>query len=93
MVGAAVMGMTAALHSGVTFENGAAVQSNYKDYEMVRSMNYLLKTHTHIVDHPFSVYASDVGESGLLPIPPAIANALFHATCVRKRDLPMGVDV
>ena len=93
MEGASVMGMTAALHSGVTFENGAAVEGNYNDYEMVRSTNYPLKTHTHIVEHPFSVHASGVGEPGLPPIPPAIANALFHATGVRKRDLPMGVDV
>jgi len=77
----------------VTFENGAAVEGNYNDYEMVRSTNYPLKTHTHIVEHPFSVHASGVGEPGLPPIPPAIANALFHATGVRKRDLPMGVDV
>ncbi len=93
MEGASVMGMTAALHSAVTFENGAAVEGNYNDYEMVRSTNYPLKTHTHIVEHPFSVHASGVGEPGLPPIPPAIANALFHATGVRKRDLPMGVDV
>ena len=36
---------------------------------------------------------SGVGEPGVPPIPPAIANALFHATGVRKRDMPMGVDV
>ncbi len=93
MEGAAVMGMTAALHSDVTFQDGAAVQSNYNDYEMVRSTNYPLKVHTHIVENPFSVHASGVGEPGVPPIPPAIANALFHATGVRKRDMPMGVDV
>lgn len=93
MEGASVMGMTAALHSGVTFEDGAAVQSNFNDYEMVRSTNYPSKVHTHIVEHPFSVHASGVGEPGLPPIPPAIANALFHATGVRKRDLPMGESV
>ena len=34
MQGAAVMGMTVALHSGITFENGAVVQSNF--YELQR---------------------------------------------------------
>ena len=91
--GAAVQGMTIALYSGVTFENGAAVQSNYHDYEMVRSTNFPQKVHTHIVPHPFSVHAAGVGEPGVPPVAPAIANAIFHATGKRIRDLPMGETV
>ncbi|WP_282609384.1 molybdopterin cofactor-binding domain-containing protein [Pelagibius sp. Alg239-R121] len=93
MEGACVMGMTAALFSGVNYENGAAVESNYHDYKMVRSDNFPQKVHTHIVEHPFSVHASGVGEPGVPPIPPAIANAVFHATGKRIRDLPMGETV
>ena len=90
MEGSAVMGMTLALYSGVTYENGAVVESNYNDYPMVRSTNFPKEVHTHIVEHPFSVHAAGVGEPGLPPIAPAIANAVFNATGQRKRDLPMG---
>ena len=84
------MGMTLALHSGVTFENGAVVESNYNDYRMVLSDNFPEKVHTHIVEHPFSVHASGVGEPGVPPVAPAIANAIFNATGKRLRDLPFG---
>lgn len=90
MEGAAVMGMTLALYSGVTYENGAVVESNFNDYQMVRSNNFPEKVHTHIVEHPFSVHASGVGEPGVPPIAPAIANAIFNATGKRLRDLPFG---
>lgn len=90
MEGAAVMGMTLALHSGITYENGAVTQSNFHDYQMVRSDNYPKKVHTHIVPHGFEVHASGVGEPGVPPIAPALANAVFVATGKRVRDLPMG---
>lgn len=90
MEGAAVQGMTLALYSSVTFEKGAAVQSNYHDYPMVRADNFPQKVHTHIVPHPFSVHASGVGEPGVPSVAPAIGNALFHATGKRRRDLPIG---
>ena len=92
MQGAAVMGMTVALHSGITFENGAVVQSNFYDYNVVRSDNYPTVT-THIIPHPFSVHASGVGEPGVPPVAPAIANGLFAATGERKRALPIGTVV
>ena len=91
--GAAVQGMTLALHSAVTFENGAAVQSNFHDYQMVRSNNFPEKVHTHIVEHPFSVHAAGVGEPGVPPFAPALGNALFHATGKRIRDIPMGESI
>ena len=89
MQGAAVMGMTAALHSGITFENGAVQQSNFYDYDVVRSQNYPTVV-THIVPHPFEVHATGVGEPGVPPVAPAIANGLFAATGERRRALPMG---
>ncbi|MBX2854175.1 MAG: molybdopterin-dependent oxidoreductase [Rhodobacteraceae bacterium] len=93
MEGAAVMGMTLALHSAITYEDGAVVQSNYHDYEMVRSTNFPQVVHTHIVEHPFSVHASGVGEPGVPPVAPAIANAVFNATGKRLRDLPFGESI
>ncbi|WP_306130349.1 xanthine dehydrogenase family protein molybdopterin-binding subunit [Roseovarius sp. MMSF_3350] len=92
MQGAAVMGMTVALHSGITYRDGAVVESNFYDYDVVRSDNYPSVT-THIMPHPFSVHATGVGEPGVPPVPPAVANALFEATGERKRDLPIGTTV
>ncbi len=84
------MGMTAALHSGITYKAGAVEQANFDTYEMVRASNFPEIVHTHIVEHPFSVHAAGVGEPGVPPIPPAIANALFNATGQRMRDMPIG---
>ncbi|MGH1417908.1 MAG: molybdopterin cofactor-binding domain-containing protein [Hyphomicrobiaceae bacterium] len=88
--GACVQGMTLAMHSGVSFKDGAAVESNFHDYKMVRSDNYPEKVHVHIVEHPFSVHAAGVGEPGVPPIAPAIANAIFKATGKRLREMPFG---
>lgn len=90
MEGAAVMGMTLALHSAVTFENGAALQNNFNDYKMVLTENFPRKVTTVIVDHPFNVAAAGVGEPGIPPVAPAIANAVFAATRKRIRSLPVG---
>lgn len=90
MEGAAVMGMTLALDSAITFEKGRVVQSNYHDYPVVRITAYPERVHTHIVPHPFSVHATGVGEPGLPPFAPALANAIFAASGKRLRDMPFG---
>ena len=90
MQGAAVMGMTVALKSGITFSNGAVEQANFYDYDVVRSDNYPENVVTHIVPHGFDTHPTGVGEPGVPPVSPAIANALFAAQGVRKRHLPMG---
>jgi isoquinoline 1-oxidoreductase beta subunit len=87
--GAAVMGMTLALHSGITFAGGEVEQSNFSDYEMVRSDNFPNVT-VQIVEHPFSVPAAGVGEPGVPPIAPAIINGVFAATGKRLNALPIG---
>ena len=92
MEGAAVMGMTLALHSAITFAGGAVEQSNFTDYEMVRSTNFPTVT-VQIVEHPFSVAAAGVGEPGVPPIAPAIVNGIFRATGKRLNALPVGSTV
>ena len=93
MEGAAVMGMTVALHSGINYENGAVTNSNFNDYPVARMDAYPKKVHTHIVEHPFSVHATGVGEPGVPPFAPALANAIFAATGKRFRDTPIGMKV
>ena len=66
------------------------LESNFHDYQMVRSNNFPERSTVHIVEHPFSVHASGVGEPGVPPIAPAIANGIFAATGKRLRDLPIG---
>jgi isoquinoline 1-oxidoreductase beta subunit len=90
MEGAAVMGMTLAQHSGIRFENGAVTNSNYHDYPMARMTSYPKQVHTHIVEHPFQVHATGIGEPGVPPFAPALANAIFAASGKRLRDLPFG---
>lgn len=93
MEGAAVMGMTVAMHSGINYENGAVTNSNFHDYPVARSDAYPQNVHTHIVEHPFSVHATGVGEPGVPPFAPALANAIHAASGKRFRDMPMGVRV
>lgn len=93
MEGAAVMGMTVAMHSGINHENGAVTNSNFHDYPVARMDAYPQKVHTHIVEHPFSVHATGVGEPGVPPFAPALANAIFAATGKRFRDTPFGMKV
>jgi isoquinoline 1-oxidoreductase beta subunit len=88
--GACVFGMTAAMYSGITFEDGRVMESNFHDYEMVRADNFPEVVYTHIVPHPFEVHATGVGEPGVPPFLPALANAIFNATGKRIRDLPIG---
>ena len=93
MEGAAVMGMTVAMYSGINYENGAVTNSNFHDYPVARISSYPKKVHTHIVEHPFSVHATGIGEPGVPPFAPALANAIFAATGKRLRDLPFGANV
>ncbi len=92
MEGAAVMGMTIAQNASITFREGAVEQGNFYDYDVVRSDNYPLNVVTHIVPHPFSVHSTGVGEPGVPPMAPAIANAVFEANGTRHRSLPFGVN-
>ncbi|GAB4393484.1 MAG: molybdopterin-dependent oxidoreductase [Kiloniellaceae bacterium] len=93
MQGACVFGMTAALYSAITLENGAVQESNFHDYEMVRADNFPQIVHTHIVEHPFEVHATGVGEPGVPPFLPALTNAIFNASGKRIRDLPIGAQL
>jgi len=84
--GAAVFGLSVALIEELTIKNGAPVQSNFNDYPVLR-MSDMPEIHTKIVksDAP----PTGMGEIGVLPVAPAIANAVFQLTGKRLRALPM----
>lgn len=87
--GAAVMGMSLAMYGEVSFKNGRAEQSNLHDYELLRMPEAPLDVRTHIIPHGYDVYPTGVGEPGVPPFVPALANAIFAATGKRVRALPL----
>jgi isoquinoline 1-oxidoreductase beta subunit len=91
--GAAVMGMSNALYSGITYKKGAVEQSNYTDYQVVRMSNFPQKVNVDIIDAPYGTHASGVGEPGVPVFAPALANAVFVASGKRLRNMPMGENV
>jgi isoquinoline 1-oxidoreductase beta subunit len=91
--GAAVMGMSHALYSGITFKDGAVEQSNYSDYTIATIKNFPKIVDVLLVDPKPGHNAAGVGEPGLPPFAPALANAVFAATGKRLRNMPMGEKV
>lgn len=79
-------GLTAALMGEITLENGAVQQSNFHDYPVLR-MNQAPDIEVAIINS--NEAPTGVGEPGLPPIAPAVANAIFSATGQRLRELPL----
>lgn len=84
--GGIVFGLTAALHGEITIDRGAVAQSNFPDYEMVR-LAECPEIEVHIVESDAPL--GGAGEPGVPPVAPAVTNAIFAATGVRLRDLPI----
>jgi len=87
MEGAAIFGMSLALHGEITAQNGAVVEGNFDTYPVVRIGEVPRKIHTHIM--PSDELPGGVGEPGVPPIAPAIVNAYFAASGNRIRELPL----
>ena len=83
---AVLWGLSATLHGRITFQNGRVEQSTYRDFPVMR-MNECPVIETHIV--PSDVRPLGVGEQPVPPIYAAVANAVFDATGVRIRELPI----
>ena len=86
MEGNIVYGISSALKERISVNAGSVDQSNFHDYPVMR-MNEMPELHVRALssDGP----PSGVGELGLATTGPAIANAVFAATGVRLRELPM----
>lgn len=85
MEGGIIFGLSAALKQKITLRDGRIEQGNYDDYPMLR-MHETPAIDVHIVESTES--PTGVGEPGLPPIAPAVANAIFAATGVRLRSMP-----
>lgn len=86
MEGGIIFGLTAALYGKVDLRQGAIVESNFHDYPLLRA-NEAPEIEVVIIDS--DAEPTGVGEPGLPPIAPAVANAVFRATGQRLRDLPL----
>jgi isoquinoline 1-oxidoreductase beta subunit len=90
MQSAIVYGLTAALYGEITISKGRVTQGNFDSYRMLR-MSEMPVIEVHIV--PSAEAPGGVGEPGLPPIAPAVANAVFAATGKRFRTLPIRLTV
>lgn len=81
-----IFGLTAALYGEITLKNGRVEQSNFDDYKLLR-IDETPEIEVHIVDSNES--PTGVGEPGVPPLAPAVANAVFAATGQRLRSLPL----
>ena len=81
-----VFGLSAALYGAITLKEGRVEQSNFDDYPLLR-ISEMPRVEVHIV--PSREEPGGVGEPGVPPIAPAVANAIFAATGKRIRRLPI----
>jgi isoquinoline 1-oxidoreductase beta subunit len=87
MEGAAIFGMSLALHGEITASGGAVVEGNFDSYPVVRMSEAPANIHVHIMES--TALPGGVGEPGVPPVAPAIVNAYFAATGNRIRELPL----
>ncbi len=87
MEGGIIYGLTAALYGEISIKNGAVEQSNFHDYQMLRMYETPEIAIEIINGNPDDIGGG--GEPGTPPIAPAVANAVFNATGIRPRKLPM----
>jgi isoquinoline 1-oxidoreductase beta subunit len=86
MEGAVIFGLTAALFGRIDIKDGAVQQKSFPDYPL------LTLAQTPLIETFFVAserLPSGIGEPGVPPVAPALANALFALTGVRQRRLPL----
>jgi isoquinoline 1-oxidoreductase len=85
--GAIVMGLGPALREEMTFENGAILNANFRKYQVPR-FDDVPELDIHLLDRP-DLASAGAGETPIIAIAPAIGNAVFQATGVRVRTMPI----
>jgi len=85
MEGGIGFGLGAVLYGAITLKNGRVEQDNFNNYRVLR-INEMPKVEVHIM--PSAEAPTGVGEPGVAPIGPAVANAIFAATGTRIHVLP-----
>jgi len=85
MEGGIGFGLGAVRYGAITLKDGRIEQSNFNNYRVLR-MNEMPKVEVHIM--PSTLPPTGVGEPGVAPVGPAVANAIFAASGKRIRVLP-----
>ena len=85
--GGIVFGLSAALYGAISIDKGAVVEANFPDYRVVRLADC---PKIDVFIHESEGAVGGGGEVGTPPVAPALTNAIFAATGVRIRELPVG---
>jgi isoquinoline 1-oxidoreductase subunit beta len=85
MEGGIGFGLGAVMYGQITLKNGRIEQDNFNNYRVLR-INEMPSVEVHIV--PSTEPPTGVGEPGVAPVGPAVANAIFAATGKRIHILP-----
>ena len=88
--GGLIFGLTAALYGDITIDKGRVQQSNFNDYRMLR-IDEVPKIEIHLIKSGEA--PGGIGETGTTAGPPALRNALYAATGIPLRRLPIDRDV
>jgi len=88
MEGAVIYAISCGMTSENTFKNGRAQQGNFDDYHVAR-IDRTPDTRVHLIDS--DAPPAGVGEPGVPPVMPAIANAVFAASGKRLREMPLKI--
>jgi isoquinoline 1-oxidoreductase subunit beta len=84
--GGLIFGLTAALYGEITIDKGRVQQSNFNNYRMLR-IDQVPNIEVHLI--PSGEAPGGIGETGTTAGPPALGNAIYAATGVRLRRLPI----
>jgi CO/xanthine dehydrogenase Mo-binding subunit len=90
--GAAIQGLGSALFESLAYDNGQPLNANLVDYRVPRFTDLPEHFDSALIenrDGPGPYGAKGMGESGIVSVAPAVGNALFNATGVRIRELPL----
>jgi isoquinoline 1-oxidoreductase len=87
--GCILMGLGPALREAMDFENGRILNASFRKYEVPRFAD-VPELDIHLLNRP-DLPSVGAGETPIIAIAPAIANALFHATGKRFHEMPMHV--
>ena len=89
--GAAVMGVGYALTERVVLEKGEVMNPNFRDYKLLTAKDVIPMEPVIIesMEQAGPYGAKGIGEPGLVPTAPAIANAIYDAVGIRLKELPM----
>jgi isoquinoline 1-oxidoreductase len=85
--GAIIMGLGPALREEMAFENGEVLNPNFRRYQVPRFAD-VPELDIHLLNRP-DLDSAGAGETPIIAIAPAIGNAIFQATGVRLRSMPM----